>query len=69
MFTYTHKRLLEILKNLFTTNFSVHQYNTRQACNTRQAALINVLKCHISDSFKSVSFKGIIMWNYELNKF
>ena len=47
-------------KNLFTRNFSVHQYNTRQ---------VHVPKCNNSSALlKSVTFKSIIIWNYMSNK-
>ena len=62
IFKYTHNLLPDIFENIFTRNFSVHQYNTRQA------AQIHVPKCNTSVLLKSVSFKGIIMWNYMSNK-
>ena len=58
MFKYTHNLLPDIFEILFTRNFSVHQYNTRQA------AQIHVPKCNTSALLKSVYFKGIIIWNY-----
>jgi hypothetical protein len=62
MYKFSNDLLPNIFTAMFHWNKDVHQYNTRQA------RKLHVIKCKTSSLIKSLSYKGILMWNYITDK-
>ncbi len=62
MFKFHHGTLPFVISNLFRTNDSVHEYNTRNKHSLRQPLAKREYM------YKNFSFVGVYVWNYIISK-